>query len=296
MWWLVACVADPEGPGRPPDQRGTVVVDRPYVDDARETPALGALPGAPERPLPTRVWIGPASGEAAGRRPLLVVAHGFDGAPEKFDAFATAVARAGIVVAAPAFPVTHFGSGAGVLGITDLAEQPSDLAFVLDCLLADQADDTSPLWRRFDPSRVAALGHSLGGATVLGWTRFDGADPRVDAVATLSPAAPLTSVFGAGPAASGPPILLAHGIDDETLAYPISLDLYAAVDDPAWLLGISGAGHSDPIESQEEPPIPARDALQRAVIALVAEVLQGEEGAMGDALDALAAEGHEVGR
>jgi dienelactone hydrolase len=294
MWWSwVACTG--EGTEElPPDQDGLRVEEWVFVDGSRETPALGELAAAPDRTLRTRVWIGPATGEEAVTRPLLVVAHGFDGAPEKFEAFATDLANAGLVVAAPAFPVTTFGSGAGVLGAADLENQPADLAFVLDALLAEAEAPRSPLWRRFDPDAVATLGHSLGGATVLGWTRFDDPDPRVKAVATLSPAVPLTSVFGVGPSADGPPILLAHGIDDETLDWRISVDLYGELADPVWLLGLTGAGHSDPIESQEVPALPPRAALQDAVLALVAEVLEGEPGAVGEVLGALSAAGNET--
>lgn len=296
MWWLLACApATPPGPGLPPDQDDLVVQERVYVDDTRPTPALGELAGAPERTLHTWVWVGPGSGAEAVERPLLVIAHGFDGHPDKFAAFASDLAARGVVVAAPAFPVTSFGSGAGVLGAQDLGEQPADLSVVLDGLLRDRDDADGPLWHRFDAARVATLGHSLGGATVLGWTRFDGADERVRAVATLSAAVPLTSVFGGLPAAAGPPMAVAHGLEDGTLDPRISRDLYAATDEPVWFLGLAGAGHSDPLEGDEVPAPPARQGLEDYVAALLAEVLDGEDGAVAGVLQERAAQGDEIG-
>lgn len=294
MWWVVACTSAPPAGDLPPDQSALEISTVTYVDGSRATPALAGNPGAPSRTLETRLWIGPCPGEDAPSRPLLLMAHGFDGLPEKFDAFASALASEGVVVAAPAFPATHLGNGSGVLGAGDLENQPADLTFVLDELLADVRDERSPLWRRFDPLAVVALGHSLGGATVLGWTRFDDPETRLSATAFLSPAAPLTGVFGGAPSPEGPPTLLLHGLEDETLDPQISRDLHATLDDPVWFLGLAGAGHSDPIESQDEPPIPSRAAAQAAVLALFDEAVRGRGGALDAALDRLAADGNET--
>jgi acetyl esterase/lipase len=164
----------------------------------------------------------------------------------------------------------------------------------LDSLLAAHQDEGSELWSRFDPGRVAALGHSLGGATLLGLTRFEEREPRIGAQLYLSPAVPLTSPIGAVVEPSGPPTLVMHGLEDTTLDPGISEDLYADLEDPRWYLGLSGAGHSDPIESQDEPPVPSRAAAQGAVQALIGQVFLGESGAVDRILDELAAEGHTV--
>ncbi|MCA9490862.1 MAG: alpha/beta hydrolase, partial [Myxococcales bacterium] len=209
-WWPIACVSEPV----PDDQLDLRVLERPWVDGSRQTPSFGTWEGAPERSLPTRVWIGPALGEDAPHRPLLLMAHGLDGHPRKFEAFASDLARAGVVVAAPAFPSSNDETGAGFLGVGDLGEQPGDLTFVLDRLLEEVEDPASELWHRFDPEAIVVLGHSLGGATVLGWTRFEDPETRLDGVATLSPAVPLTVVFGPSPSPDGLPTLMMHGTED----------------------------------------------------------------------------------
>ncbi|MEQ1502081.1 MAG: hypothetical protein ABMB14_07610 [Myxococcota bacterium] len=294
LGWALAAGPALVGCAGVPDQDALEVVELELVDASRETPTIGDHSGAPSRTLHTWVWIGPSPGDLAGERPLLLIAHGVDGHPEKFDAFATFLATAGIVVAAPAFPVSNADVGLGLLSGSDLPEQPQDLRFVLDALLDRVADRDDPLWGRFDPEAVVALGHSMGGATLLGLARYGDGEPRIRAEAYLSPAVPLTTVFGPVLDPSGPPTLLMHGLEDETLTPSISEDLYAAIDDPKWYLGIAGAGHSDPVESQEEPPIPSRDAAQSAVRDLIRSTLLGDAGALDATLDRLGADGNTV--
>ena len=165
---------------------------------------------------------------------------------------------------------------------------------MLDRLLEEVEDPASELWHRFDPEAIVVLGHSLGGATVLGWTRFEDPETRLDGVATLSPAVPLTVVFGPSPSPDGLPTLMMHGTEDPVVPYTISLDLYDLFHEPKWLLGIAGAEHSDPIESQEVPAIPSRAAAQEAILALIAETTGDASGAVGTALGELAASGNET--
>ncbi len=63
---------------------------------------------------------------------------------------------------------------------------------------------------------------------------------------------------------------------------------------PRFLLGLPGAGHSDAVESQTDPPIPTRDAAQRATIAFLNAVFRGADAAFDDIRAALAAEGNIV--
>src|SRR5437016_4921682 len=80
-------------------------IERTVVDATRETPANGTFAGAPSRTLRVLIWV--ASGKGSPARPLLIMAHGFGGLPEKLDAFARFVAMQGFVIAAPAFPLTN---------------------------------------------------------------------------------------------------------------------------------------------------------------------------------------------
>lgn len=288
---LLACVDPPAAERLPPDQDELARVVRPYVDDSRPTPAVGDVPAADARPLDTWVWVGPATGEEAPDRPLLLMLHGMGGHPEKFERFASALAEDGVVVAAPVFPVSNGHADGSILSIDDLGGQVDDAAFVLDRLLADQRDPDGPLWLRFDPARVVALGHSMGGATLLGRTRY-GSEPRLHGQIYVSAATILEPLLGPALAPAGPLTLVVTGSEDDVVPPEYGEDLFAAIDEPKAYLEIAGADHSEALEAQE--PLPEQDVLLAAVRAAVEEAAGGEPGGLDAALAGLAADGEVV--
>lgn len=111
---------------------------------------------------------------AAGTHRLVLLSHGYGGNWSNQAWLATALARHGYVVAAP----NHPGTTSRDLhpARVPLAARPRDLSRVIDFLASDAA------WKgRVETGKVAAIGHSLGGWTViaLGGGRFDPA--RFDA-------------------------------------------------------------------------------------------------------------------
>jgi alpha-beta hydrolase superfamily lysophospholipase len=280
---------------------GTVPVDAPaiitrtervWIDASRSTPRNGIFPSAPTRTLRTLIWQPPSTDAL----PVLVMAHGFGGLPEKFDAFASTVAAAGFVVVAPAFPLTNQNAPGGhASGLNDLVNQPRDLSFVITQLLQATSTAGDALEGRIIPANVAVLGHSLGGATLLGLTRKNCCrDARVRASIFVD-ALTTTNAFGADPpAAAGPPTLILHGTVDPLVAFRTATQFYSLIDPPRFLVGLKGAGHSDAVESQAEPPIPARDAAQRATIAFLNAVFRDGAGDLDATLTVLATEGNVV--
>src|SRR5439155_25702229 len=106
--------------------------ERVWVDSSRATPRTSKYAGAPDRTLRVLIW----QPNRPGPSPLLVMAHGFGGLPEKFDAFARTVAGAGYVVAAPAFPLTNENAPGGHdVGLRDQVNQPADVSFVISGLI-----------------------------------------------------------------------------------------------------------------------------------------------------------------
>ena len=260
--------------------------ERTWVDLSRTTPPTSTYAGAPQRTLRVLIW----QPVTAGRLPLLVMAHGFGGSPDKFDAFARTVAAAGFVVAAPAFPLTNEAAPGGHdAGLRDYVHQAADISFVITQLVQTAAESRLP----FAIEQIAVLGHSLGGTTVIGLTRKNCChDPRVRA--TILVAAPLFLVNGFGPdpiAADGPPTLVMQGTADGFVNYSNAGQIYDLIDPPRFLVGLRGAGHSEAVESQAAPPIAARAAAQQATIAFLNAVFRSGNTALDETLGSLAAAG-----
>ncbi len=266
--------------------------ERVWVDTGRQTPRTSAYPGAPDRTLRVLIW----QLEGAQAAPLLLMAHGFGGLPEKFDAFARTVAANGFVVAAPTFPLTNDDAPGGHdAGFRDFINQPADLSFVLTKLL--QASDTvaDPLQGAINPTQVAGLGHSLGGTTVIGLTRKTCCiDARVGASILVAAAVPLASPFGSDVPVIDFPTLIIQGTADQSVAYSTAPAFYEHIHAPRFLLGLTSAGHSEAVESQIDPPIAARDAAQHASIAFLNAVFRGANTAFDATLSQLAAAGNPV--
>ncbi|GIW40936.1 MAG: hypothetical protein KatS3mg076_1513 [Candidatus Binatia bacterium] len=273
---------------------GVSVREEVFLDPSRPTPPTANFPGSEDRTLRTLVWFPEG---IRGPLPLLLLAHGFGGLPEKFDAFARSVARGGFVVAAPAFPLTNQNAPGGhEVGFSDFTNEPGDLSFVLDELLEAGADAGHPLGGRIDAGRIAVLGHSLGGAAAFALGRkVCCRDERVRATILVAAAWSLHTAFGGTAFDPGPPpTLLLHGTQDRTLAIASSEALYELLSPPRIFLGIEGGGHSDGLESQEEPPVVPRRVTQEATLAFLRAVFFGEVAELEKLLERLRAEGHDV--
>ncbi len=178
--------------------------------------------------------------------------------------------------------------------------------------------------------RVGVYGTSYGGATAL---MLAGRDPRVKAVVTVAAFSTMREVTAhnirrylligpllsdgwvndaigqAGRLADFNPddasplaavtrtkarLLIIHGTADPTVPFAMGRELFERLAAPKFLLGLEGAGHSESVESQVEPPIPARAAAQRAVIAFLDAEYHGRDRALDTVLAELAADGNVV--
>lgn len=179
----------PEPPGGPmsvqllQEQRYEVLtVDLDLKDPDRVTDANGDYPELPWRALPATVWY-PAQG---GHYPLIVSSHGFSSMRHGAAYLCRALAQLGYVVIAADYPLTNFFAKGGPR-VTDVINQPGDVSFLIDEMLAANTNSQHPLWGKIDPERVGATGISLGGmtSTLVG---FDPKrmDTRVKAVASVA--------------------------------------------------------------------------------------------------------------
>lgn len=221
-------------PAGPPYAVGTVTL--PLVDTTRPT-VDGGRTISPTRALTTQVWV-PA---AAGRRPLVVFAHGFDVGPEPYVSMLQAWAAHGWIVAAPEFPLTDPAVAGPNVDEADIDNQPADVRFVTDWLVGP----SSPLAARIDPARVVVAGHSDGGETALAASidAVPAGEPPYRAVIAMS-VQPVTS----GPSAN-PPILITQG-DADTINPPtLGQQTYALAARPRYMLVLRGGGHLPPLEA-----------------------------------------------
>ena len=152
-----------------------VTVKLDLVDTTRPTAATPTSAQLPSRTLVTTVYLPPTPDPA----PLIVLAHGAAGSPEKFTDLADFWAAHGYVVAVPRFPLTNDTVDPTVL--SDFVEQALDVRFVVDEVTALSAG-TGELGGRVDPRRLGLYGLSLGSMTV--WTEVADAssDIEVDAL------------------------------------------------------------------------------------------------------------------
>jgi dienelactone hydrolase len=182
----------------------------------------------------------------------------------------------GFVVAAPEFPLTNRDVPGALSNIADIANQPGDVSFVIDEVLAASEDPDSELHGLVDPEAIGVVGHSLGGATT--WAvAFNTAtrDDRIDS-ATVFAGLTLDIPGGAFAFDSGLPLLVLHGDADDV---PISLDQapYEQAGSPKWFVTLHGADHR--LAFTDEPS-PWDDLVTRAILDFWHGTLDGDAAAL----------------
>jgi predicted dienelactone hydrolase len=230
-----------------------------FVDPSRSTKAVAAFPGTPDRRIDVLIWYpAPSAGPDpvenvpladGGPRPLVVYSHGTYGAPDDASHIAIHLARRGYLVAAPAFPLTSRASFAGLPSaeISDAGNQPRDVSFVIDQLLAHPRFGAA-----IDPTRIGSTGISLGAVTsyFLSYGRQT-RDPRIIANAMIATADPAYAALSFGLGFDGtlhadvrvPALIFAGTRDvfDSTTGGPYAY--YARLRSPKYHVMIEGAPH-----------------------------------------------------
>lgn len=219
-----------------------------FVDTARPTEAGSQTPPAPERILETTIYLP----DGNGPHPLIVFSHGLNGHPDKFSNLLSAWARAGYVVAAPAFPTTNDHVPGAPQNYTVASGQPADVSFVLDQVLALAADTSSRLHGRIDTDHIGAGGLSLGGGTTYSvvFSRCC-RDPRFTAAEVLAGA--LFPLAGEMDLDGHVPLLIAHGDADPALDHHFAEEAFARAAPPVWFVTLLGANHAPPFENDVTP-------------------------------------------
>lgn len=188
------------------------------TDNSRPTMANGTYEGSDSRLLEGYVWY-PDETEA-GPFPLVVYSHGYMSSVDEADYMVDFLVPKGYVVAAVNYPLSNGAAPGGPI-VTDVINQAGDVSFVIDQLLARNADSGDNLSGLIDPQRIAAVGLSLGGLTTqLAAYHPEARDPRIQtAVSIAGPSAMLEREFFQ---TANMPFMMVGGTDDAIVPYDMN--------------------------------------------------------------------------
>ncbi len=214
--------------------------DLTLVDDSRPTNANGDYPGDPVRTLTGRVWH-PAQ-KTGAPYPLVIYSHGFFSNIEGGAYIAQHLASFGYVVAAVNFPLTNFSAPGGP-NVMDVVNQPGDVSFVIDNMLAANTTAGHVLEGMIDPARIGLTGISLGGMTTI-LTTFhpEWRDKRVRAaLAIAGPTSMFTERFFTH---ADVPFLMLAGDIDALVPYRSNAAPVPDIVSHSQLVTLAGASHA----------------------------------------------------
>jgi predicted dienelactone hydrolase len=209
-----------------------------FVDRSRPTDANGDFPGAPERTFEATLWY-PA--DAPGSHPLLVYSHGFMSMRGENVPLAELLASHGYVVVSVDYPLTNRRAPGGP-NVADAVNQPTDVRFVIDQLLA-LPESERPFAGTLDAERIGAIGLSLGGlTTTLASFHPRLRDPRIRAAVSIAgPAALFDERFFA---TADVPFLMIAGTADAVVEYETNARPIPQKVKSGGLLTIANASHA----------------------------------------------------
>ena len=209
------------------------------TDDSRPTMSNGDFAGQPFRQLNGRLWFPENRGQ--GPYPLIMYSHGFMSSVSEAEYLIEYLVPKGYVVAAVNYPLST-GSAPGGPTVNDVLNQPGDLSFVLDELLARNTAADDSLSGLIDPRRIAAVGLSLGGLTSqLAAFHRDERDERLAAAISMAgPAVFLTRKFFS---TSDIPFMMIAGTEDAIIPYEAHAAPIPQKSDQALLVTLQGATH-----------------------------------------------------
>ena len=186
---------------------------------------------------------------ADGAFPVVLFSHGFSGVRLQSTFLTAEMASWGMIVVSPEHPSRDLSAvlgGALTGGPIDPNDSIDDLLKSLDLIIA-QGNDSSTLFAgHVDSDHVAAVGHSAGGATVLGAAD----DARIDGYVSL--ASGVLRGGGSGSTTSTTPVVMpakpslfvAGSIDAVVSPATVTRPAYEAAPSPSALWVIDGAGHN----------------------------------------------------
>ncbi len=211
------------------------------VDSARPTQANGEFTGSAERRFDGYLWYPDVPADVHGRVPLIVYSHGFMSSATEPEYLVDFLVPKGYVLVSVNYPLSHGGAPGGPT-VRDVINQPGDVSFVINAILARNEDPDDTLYGRVDPDRIAAVGLSLGGLTTqLATFHRDRRDPRIAAAVSIAgPSAPLEALFFE---ASDIPFMMIAGDADAIVPYQANAAPIPEKAPGSLLVSLSGGSH-----------------------------------------------------
>ena len=215
--------------------------------------------------LQVALWLPPAAPSAS---PLVLFSHGFGGCKTQSSYLMRALSNRGILVAAP----DHKDNRCEKL---DLPKNIADLPPLTDSVLSDRRNDLFALKKglldhptlasSIDPTRIALVGHSLGGYTVLALAgaRPDSKMNGITGVIALGPYTELFRVSGT-PESIFAPVLFEVGDEDHIAGD--SKEFYSKVPSPACQVTLTGADHFAWVDRDALPSGPKKSDFRSDTI------------------------------
>lgn len=241
------------------------VIETEFVDSSRATQPNNDFPGAPDRTLQASIWF-PAGLNTP--RPLVVYSHGFMSNRRGGLYLAEALSASGYIVVAADYPLTNGAAPGGPL-VTDVANQPEDVSFLIDSVIALGVSGELPV--TVDTARIGVAGLSLGGLTsTLAGFHPRWRDPRIAAVVSIAgPAFMFRTPFFA---TNDVPFLMIAGTVDAIVEYQANAALIPDVAPTGELVTIAEGSHvgfahiAEPmLRALDNPDSMGCDALLSAV-------------------------------
>ena len=209
------------------------------VDNSRPTIANGDVAAIASRTLPVFVWS-PAQ-PLAEPQPLVVYSHGFMSNGQGGEYLGEHLASYGYTVVAATYPLTSYSAPGGAKA-EDVINQPADISFIIDSLLAKNDQPGGSFAAQIDPARIAVVGMSMGGMTteMVAYHPTMG-DQRISAAVSIAgPAFMFSKVFFEH---RRMPFMMVASPQDALINYQENAANILAKVDGAYLVSVAGGSH-----------------------------------------------------
>jgi dienelactone hydrolase len=172
---------------------------------------------------------------AEGRFPVVLFSHGFTSLRLQSSFLTSHLASHGMIVVAPDHPSRDLNNVLGGTASGDRNESVDDLLGSLDLILAAGADSDGPFAGRVDDARIAALGHSAGGGTVI----VAALDERISGYVSMAAGGPAE----AAEFPDTPSFFMAGAIDAVATPTERTRPAFEAAPTPSWYWELEATGH-----------------------------------------------------